>query len=239
MFMKRTHMPRIVFCILILIVSVAGHLCAGEVATFVDLGFSPDGKYYLFGQYGVTDKTLLPWAELFFVDVDKNNFVPGGKKQYLHTGQIVLGQDGSGALYKLLLANKDLIQKYNIDFLRQSTPLYITPDGEKQEASDPIEFRDFATGRSFKASLTQYVEGAGKNLSSSFFINLEVTDAKGNTKKYLVGTPSLKRPLIASYMIRKAMIAPQDGSLIFIIEMKRVADQGFDIRYMVEAVRIP
>ncbi|MEJ5188596.1 MAG: DUF2259 domain-containing protein [Breznakiellaceae bacterium] len=236
--MNRSHMRRIVFFI-ILIASIAGNLCAGEVATFVDLGFSPDGKYYLFGQYGISSKTLLPWAELLFVDVDKNNFVPSGRKQYVHTGQIISGQDGSGALYKLLLANKDLIQKYNIDFLRQSTPLYITPDGEKKESSDPIEFRDFATGRSFKASLTQYVEGSGKDLVSSFFINLEVTDAKGNTKKYLVGTPSLKRPLIASYMIRKAMIAPQDGSLIFIIEMKRVADQGFDIRYMVEAVRIP
>ncbi|MCX7655940.1 MAG: DUF2259 domain-containing protein [Treponemataceae bacterium] len=236
--MKKTHMPSIVFLILILIVSIGGHLCAGEVATFVDLGFSPDGKYYLFGQYGITSKTLLPWAELFFVDVDKNNFVPGGKKQYTHSGPLIPGQDGSGALYTLLVTNKELIQKYNIDFLRQSTPLYITPDGEKKEVSDPIEFRDFASGRSFKASLTQYVEGSGKNLVSSFFINLEVTDARGNTKKYLVGTPTLKRPLIASYMIRKAMLAPQDGSLLFIIEMRRIADQGFDIRYMVEALRL-
>ena len=30
---------------------------AGDAASFDDIGFSEDGKYYLFGQYGKTDKT--------------------------------------------------------------------------------------------------------------------------------------------------------------------------------------
>jgi predicted secreted protein len=34
------------------------------------------------------------------------------------------------------------------------------------------------------------------------------------------------------------MVAPQDGSLIFVIEMKKAGSNGFDIRYMTEAVRL-
>ncbi len=51
---------------------------AGDVAQFVDLGFSPDGRYYMFGQYGVTDKTWQGYAEIYTVDMDKNAFVPAG-----------------------------------------------------------------------------------------------------------------------------------------------------------------
>ena len=37
-------------------------LNAGDVASFVDKGFSEDGKYYVFGQYGRTDKKYQGWA---------------------------------------------------------------------------------------------------------------------------------------------------------------------------------
>ena len=48
---------------------------AGDSASFADLGFSPDGSYYMFAQYGVRTGTLRPWADLFLVDVARNNFV--------------------------------------------------------------------------------------------------------------------------------------------------------------------
>ena len=50
---------------------------AGDAAVFDDIGFSSDGKYYLFGQYGKTDKTYKAWAEIYTVDVAKNDFVKG------------------------------------------------------------------------------------------------------------------------------------------------------------------
>ena len=33
---------------------------AGDAASFDDIGFSEDGKYYVFGQYGKTDKKYQP-----------------------------------------------------------------------------------------------------------------------------------------------------------------------------------
>ena len=53
-------------------------LLAGDVATFVDKGFSEDGKYYIFGQYGVTDKKFQAYAEIYQVDIAANDYVDNG-----------------------------------------------------------------------------------------------------------------------------------------------------------------
>lgn len=215
-------------------------LWAGDAAIFVDLGFSADGRYYTFGQYGVVSGSLQPWAELFIVDVPKNNFVRDGRLSFIHTEQIIQGQDGSGALYTLLANNGPLFKKYTIDFLRQSRPLYLSmdPSAGSSDGDKPIEFRDFEAGDSFVASMVSLVEGTGANLKSSFFINLERTKSDGSKKKYIVGTPQIKRPLVTSYRICRVMIAPKDGSMILVIEMTKQAASGKDIRYMVEALRL-
>ena len=224
----------------ILFLGVSG-LQAGDTASFVDLGFSPDGKTYVFAQYGVQSKTLKPWADLFIVDVPRNNFVSGGRISYIHDGPVVSGQDGSGALYRVLTRNASLTERYKVDHCFQGQPLFISMDnGASDSVSEqtPIEFRDFDAGASYRATLVPHVEGSGAALKSSFYINLERTARDGSKKTYTVGTPRLKRPLISSYRIRKVMIAPNDGSMIFVIEMKKLDGSNIDIRYMVEAVRL-
>jgi len=219
-------------------------LWAGDTASFVDLGFSPDGKTYMFAQYGVQSGTLKPWADLFVVDVAVNNFVSGGKVSYIHDRPVVSGQDGSGAFYRILARNASLAEKFRIDFCFQGQPLYITVDNGISADTTiplgqaPIEFRDFDNGANYRATLVSYLEGSGASLKSSFYINLERTGRDGVKKTYTVGTPHLMRPLIASYRIRKVMIAPGDGSMIFVIEMKRQEGGDTNIRYMVEALRL-
>ena len=70
--MKKTVLSGLLF-----LISVAC-LSAGDVATFVDKGFSEDGKYYVFGQYGRTDKKYQGWAEIYQVEIAKNDFVESG-----------------------------------------------------------------------------------------------------------------------------------------------------------------
>lgn len=233
-----TEKKNLYFIFMALVLSVSC-LWAGDTASFVDLGFSPDGRTYMFGQYGVQANTLKPWADLFVVDVPQNNFVPNGKISYTHDRPVIAGQDGSGALYRLISRNTTLADRYDINFLLQGQPLYVSLASESPPASgETIEFRDFETGASYKANLVFSVEGTGVNLKSSFHINLERTGQNGVKKSYTVGTPQLKRPLILSYRIKKVMTAPQDGSVIFVIEMRKQGTDGIDIRYMVEALRL-
>ncbi|GHT69383.1 hypothetical protein FACS1894110_18720 [Spirochaetia bacterium] len=225
------------FLIACALVLCASTLWAGDMASFVDLGFSPDGRTYMFSQYGVQSGTLRPWAELFVVDVPRNDFVNGGRIAFTHNSPVISGSDGSSAFYRLIARNAALAERYRINFLLQGQPLYISLDtNEVIGQGETIEFRDFEAGNSYKASLMPLVEGSGNNLRSSFHITLDRVTRNGDRKTYMVGNPQIKRALVASYKIKKVVIAPNDGSVIFVIEMKIQTDDGYDIRYMVEAL---
>jgi predicted secreted protein len=225
------------FLVAVTLTLCASALWAGDTAFFVDLGFSRDGKTYMFGQYGVQSLTLKPWADLFVVDVPRNNFVSGGRISATDNTPIVAGHDGSGVLYQLISRNAALAERHGVDFLSQGQPLYIALDtAAPSRQGETIEFRDFEAGYSYTAKLVPTVEGSGAGLKSSFYIALERVSRNGGRKSYTVGNPQVKRPLVASYKIKKVMAAPNDGSVIFVIEMNKQAADGIDVRYMVEAL---
>ena len=228
------------FCalMLLLFLGVSG-IWAGDTATFVDLGFSPDGKIYMFAQYGVQSGTLKPWADLFVVDVPRNNFVSGGRASYVHDMPVVSGQNGSGALFRLIAQNASLAERHGVNYCFQGQPLFIDLGSESPSgAQPPVEFRDFESGVSYRATLVSNAEGSGSDLKSSFFINLDRIARDGSVKTYTVGTPKVKRPIVTSYSVKKVMIAPHDGSMIFLIEMKIQDGANINVRYMVEALRL-
>jgi len=225
----------ILFIILLTFVSA---LWAGDTAVFVDLGFSPDGRMYMFGQYGVLSPSLRPWADLYIVDVFSNTFAQNGRVSLTENTPIKAGQDGSGILHKLVSNNSSLTKRYCINFQNQGLPLYISRDESPSSCGEKIDFRDFLSGKSYKAELIPTITGSGQNVKSQFYINLEVTSPNNQTKTYKVGAPNFVRQGIAQYNIKKVMIDASGSSVIFVIEMMRAAENGFDIRYMVEAVKL-
>jgi predicted secreted protein len=233
-------MNKRMFFLITALILVGSFLWAGDTAVFVDLGFSPDGRIYMFGQYGVQSGSLKPWADLYVVDVPANAFVPGGTISYTHDSPVIAGQDGSGALYRIVARNTALADRYNINFLHQGQPLYVSlENGIIPPGGESVEFRDFEKGASFRAAITASTEGYGSSAKSSFYIALERSDRNGAVKSYVVGNPQIKRPNIVSYRIRKVMVAPRDGSIVFVIEKKKQNPDGStDIRYMVETLRI-
>ena len=221
----------------ILLTCVSG-LWAGDLASFVDLGYSPDGRTYMFGQYGVQSQTLKPWAELYIVDVNSNNFVRNGRVSYVHNSPIKAGQDGSGVFFTLISNNSSLANNYGINFQNQGLPLYISRNENPQAFGERIDFRDFISGKSYIAELVPSITGSGQNTRSSFYIKLESRTQSGQLRTYTVGSPNVIRPLIVSYNIKKVLIDAQGSSIIFVVEMKRIAENGYDIRYMIEAQRL-
>jgi predicted secreted protein len=114
--------------------------------------------------------------------------------------------------------------------------LYIALDGDPAYEGETSVFRDFASGISYRATLIETIKGSGASVKSSFYIALESIDNTGKSKMYTVGTPKLERSSVFSYRIKKALVAPSGNSLIFVIEMKRRAEDGHDTRYMVETL---
>jgi predicted secreted protein len=213
-------------------------LWAGDTASFVDLGFSQDGRVYMFAQYGVLANTLKPWADLYAVDVPGNNFVLGGKVSYSSNNPVNAGNDGIGALYRIITQNSALADRWGVDYLHQGHPLYIALDPESASPREErIEFRDFERGFSYQARLIPTVEGSGANLQSSFYISLDRTGPAGDRRTFSIGSPDVKRSQIAAYRIKKVIASPLDNSVIFVIETRKPAANGYDIRYMVETFR--
>ncbi|MDR3301902.1 MAG: DUF2259 domain-containing protein [Spirochaetaceae bacterium] len=215
----------------------AFNLFAGDVANFSDFGFSDDGRFYAFSQYGVYEDSLVPWAELYVVDVARNDFVQGGKIIHKGKNRITAGQDGSDALARAILDNAELAAMFGLDFLGQGTPLYISLENGQNPNGETIEFRDFDNGVSYTAELCPVVYGSGANLKSSFYIILHRDD--GAVMNFTVGSPDIKRSRISTYTIKKAFTTPEGKSLIFVIEMMRQRGVGEapDIRYMVETIK--
>jgi len=226
---------------LFFILSLARNLSAGDIATFTDLGFSENGLFYAFAQYGVLEENLSPWAELYLVDVAANDFVPAGRIKLAYDKKIKPGQDGSGALYQLVSENQALAVKYGINFLTQGIPLFISLENNNCDRGikeETVKFRDFGRDASYTATLRPVFYGDGADLKSSFHIDLERTNA-GKPDRYKVGTPGLRRPKISSYTIKKALVTEDRKSIIFVIEMTYPAPSGAApcLRYMVEACR--
>jgi len=223
------------------VLGVGHRLAAGDIAVFADLGFSGDGQYYAFGQYGVNGENLTPWAELYLVNVAANDFTGDGRLSLKSPNKIEPGQDGSGALYQLVSKNQALASKYGINFLSQGIPLFISLENNnfaRGIKDETIEFRDFDSGVTYTAALHPEFFGAGDSLKSSFRIDLARTKA-GNTNFYRLGTPQVRRGKISSYTMKKVLVTEDRRSIVFVIEMTESKEPGSapGIRYMVETHR--
>ena len=223
----------LLFCLLL---SLAGIGFAGDIASFQNLGFSDNGKYFVFGQYGVFQDSLELYAELYTVDVRANRFVPNGSLTATYGEKLEPGNTGIGALFTLFRSADDLIDRYGINHMKVGRLLYILVNGDAPKSH--LEFRDFTTGRSYTIDLVQARSGSGDSVSSSFHVNLAVKEKNGSQKYYTVGLPNYRRAGVLQYKIRRIILSPDGMSLVFIVEKEEVSDSGINIRYMVETVNI-
>ena len=233
-------MKKSVLCGLVALLCAATAF-AGDVATFVDKGFSEDGKYYVFGQYGKTDKTFQGWAEIYQVDIAENDWVEDG---IFITKPTSVTADKSGVeVYESLEGqNWNYLKKLNAKPADAEHTLYILDDINKT-GTDEIVFKDFRGSKidnpvSYHIRLVPSYEGSGKNVRSSFYISLEKKDAEGNTiMTQKIGNPDIRRRGVSNYKIERIMVDKSEKALIFVIEKTIEGDDAPSIRYMVEAVK--
>jgi predicted secreted protein len=214
----------------------AAALPAGDIAAFVNLGFSDDGAYFQFAQYGVDSASGGSYAEIYTVDNARNAFAPKGVLRSSSSAPLDIGQDGSGIFYNLMYENSAQSKRYGIDHLRQGRLLYVLLDGEIPRQD--LSFRDFKTGAEYSIALDQHVTEANGSVSSSFSLLVGVKDSAGRSRSMEGGTPGVKRPGVDGYLIRRAVLSPDERFLIVVVEKRVRAKDADSLRYMVEAVRL-
>ncbi len=229
-------MVKRLFLIGMLSALAAGAGWAGDVAQFVNLGFSDDSRYFMFSQYGVLEKSSAPYAELYVVDVPANAFTSQGIRKVTYTKSIEPGNSGQGALFNLIEDALGLKKQFRIDHLLTGRLLYLLVDGGK--ATDTIEFRDFLTSNTYTVNLMQNVAQKGTEVSSTFHIALSIKGKGDSTRSLDIGSPNLSRSGVKGYHVKMIVLAPDGKSLVFVIQKEEQDTRGVNIRYMVETVRI-
>ena len=222
--------------VLLFLVMAAGSISAGDVARFVNLGFSPNSSVFMFAQHGIVAEQGYPFAEIYTVDVPGNRFVSDGVFNETYATPLSPGQDGSGALYTLLPKLSDVIQQNRINHLRQGRLIYLLVDGE--EIRERIEFRDFETGNSYDIRLTQERRGSGNDVRAAFHLDVTTVLANGTVIDHRVGRPGYFREDIDRYRINQVIVSPDERSLVIVVERIRDTAAGKRVRYMVETVKL-
>ena len=208
---------------------------AGDVARFQNLGFSPDARAFLFAQYGVSEKSSLPYAELYAVDVAANRFFPAGVRSATYDNPVEPGETGVGALFNLLGESVELVRTRRIDHTLTGRLVYILLDGA--EPKHELEFRDFQTGLRYRIALIQSSRGAGAEVQAAFHLRVGIEGPAGRTATYTVGLPDHWRRAVKRYRIKQVTLAPDNRSLVFVIEREELDGSGDNIRYMVETLK--
>lgn len=221
---------------LLLIIICSVPVFAGDVADYVNLGFSDNSEYYMFGLYGIDYKSSNPYAEIYTVDVSGNKFAENGVCAKVYSVDLQAGQDGSGALFNLLEEKNSQLAGFEVNHLNKGRIVYLLINGA--EPKDSLEFRDFQNNGKYKVSLVQQRFGTDKEPSASFHIMLTVTNSSLNTSVYTIGLPDYKRKDVLKYRIKQVGFAPDEKSLVFVVEKEILDGAGPSIRYMVETVKL-
>lgn len=221
---------------------MAFSMFAGDVATFVDGGFSEDGKTYVFGQYGKTDKTFQGWAEIIEVDIAKNDYVNNGVFRIKPTA-VTAGKNGPEVYESLEAKSWYSLKALNLKKTGPDQLLYIC-DAPEKTGTQEIKFKDFAGSNidapdTYNIKVVKDVNGKGESAKSSFYIDLKKVDANGNVLlSKTVGNPSIKRTGVSDYKVEQIFTDKTGKKLIFVVEKTMHDKTGVLIRYMVEAVEL-
>lgn len=230
-------MKKIIFCTLFIILGVFS-IFAGDVAEFVDLGFSEKGDTYFFAQYGLSDKDYYSYAEIYTVDVKNNAYVKGGVF-VVPPSEKTANQKGKKLFEDLYKENKNFFDKYSIKKTNIDNDLYIKSSAAS-EKNVPIIVKDFEKSNLNSSVYYEfrifplYEESKGK-CKGSFYITVDQKDKDGRVlSKKVVGNPNKKRDGVVKYSIEKIIRDDSGNNFVIVIEKQVVDSKGILIRYMVE-----
>ncbi len=213
---------------LILTLFVAGHLWAGDAATFLSVGCSEDFRYYAFAQYGVQDGSGFPYAELYIVDVPENNFVPSGVVKHLWKEEALA--QGIHVLLNTRAATDSILSAYHISELFQMR--HVVPPADSERTAVKWQNKD---GETIYVSMQQESRGDPAQYSSEAAFSLHMTAPQDTLA---IGKINRFRDYIVRYDIDRVLANEKQTAFVFVLRMTQIGFEGPSIRYMVETVML-
>ena len=217
-----------ILCVFLLI--CPGLLLSGDIAEFVSLGWSDNYNYYAFGQYGVQDGSGFPYAEIYVLDVAKNEFVKNGSfNNRVETDTTSL--TGLQMLVNLRQQVDSLFAKYDISELKSFKILFPVSNEQQKTASFSLK-----NGKELRLNLAQKSRGEIHEYTSESAFHVEINS--GEKTKCTIGNINRFRRGVINYNINRVLSDPGEKHFVVVIQKQMLGFEGPSIRYMVEAAKL-
>jgi len=218
----------------------ASQVLAGDAAKREIIGFSPDGAYFAFTEYGIEDGTGFPYASLYVIDNERDEWVRGTPARAIirnRTGSLqkvreIVRQKGDPFLWRLKIGQqgKTILSdpaERDIDAAR-FVPFTLPDEGDKLGfGTVRLRLNEFAVEAAHCNTSTDKVRG--------FVLVLE--DKNGQPLRILHEDSSLPRSrgCVMHYGISDVIVFPRPGKgpvLIVMISVFRLGFAGLDRRFI-------
>lgn len=223
--------------LVLVLLFVGFSLSAGDVASFVNMGFSNDGRYYMFGQKGVEIAKAQSYADAYIIDIKENNYAKGGVFSTTEKSLPSLGADDVGILFNIVKDNAWVIKKYDINHNNSGKSIYFLATGASPENN--LSFRVFDKSSKIKeinCALSQTVNASAKR--SSFFITVNLKNQDGVENALIAGNSKIVRKNTGAYFIKNILLSPDNKSIVFVIGKEVYKNGEKSVNYMVETVAL-
>jgi predicted secreted protein len=198
---------------------------AGDAATLEFWGFSPDGKYLAFEQYGTRDGSGFPYAELYVVEVARNVIVAAAN--------VVIQSDRPGeARRRAFTQSQAALRRYRI---AQGNQGRFAGAVGKNHAAQSLEFS--AAGATYTLELTTLEAPASRNCLTDPKL-LELRLSSGRNARVLQRDSRLpaSRACAHDYEIHSVFVL--GSSLAVFVRVTRDGFEGWDLRWMVVTAQL-
>ncbi len=221
---------------------------AGDFAHFKQLGFSESGQYYAFMQMGTHDGSGLPYAEVFVIDVKKNEIVASGSYEAPTSEGAETETDVS-----IDQACKKAIEATNLGKFAIVADQFPGDDLLVRLPTDHSKFSDIvfatdnfaeggATGQATRYTVkveTTATKPADKSIPEDFgtaqLLKLSVSWTEDEKARNLVIQDDKKLPLNRAYPLGYTVrrITGYNGGIVVIVSYETPGFEGPNVRYMV------
>lgn len=108
---------------------------AGDSAQFSALGYSANGQFFAFEQFGIQDGSGFPYSEIFIIDLDTDSFVSGSPFQVRIDNEVA---ELSDARSQALILADGALEKTGIS--RPALPIALRGDGNLNDEGLAISY---------------------------------------------------------------------------------------------------
>lgn len=225
----------------------AGGATAGDFAERDVIGFSPDGHYFAFEEYGVQDGSGFPYSNVYIIDVDADRWLPGTPVRVLLEDEQLERDEARDRALEQASAKLDDLEIFDIPVHVASNPVtQLNADFNFVLVNPRIVMPPIDKPYAFK--LSAYPLPAGADYCADFGetkgFQLDLIHGEDDTTVTLQRDERLpqSRGCPLDYQIADVYTYyPQDGQPAFaaLVRMIQVGFEGPDGRYLAVTGRLP